>query len=87
MTEARWVQSIADANPDWLLKQVALVDLTADDLDSQLNAFQALPSVVGVRQIVGHAPGEDAVTGTIKLLDKPCFCCWPAKRWVTRAEL
>jgi len=73
MDEARWVQSVADANPDWPLKQVVFVDLTAPDLDAQLDAFQALPSVVGVRQIVGRAPGEDAVTGTNTLLDNPDF--------------
>ncbi|EBA02440.1 hypothetical protein RB2150_09114 [Rhodobacterales bacterium HTCC2150] len=73
MDEARWVQSVANANPDWPLKQVVFVDLTAPDLDAQLDAFQALPSVVGVRQIVGRAPGEDAVTGTNTLLDNPDF--------------
>ena len=73
MDEARWVQSVADANPDWPLKQVVFVDLTAPDLDAQLDAFQALPSVVGVRQIVGRAPGEDAVTGTNTLQDNPDF--------------
>ena len=73
MDEARWVQSVADANPDWPLKQVVFVDLIAPDLDAQLDAFQALPSVVGVRQIVGRAPGEDAVTGTNTLLNNPDF--------------
>lgn len=73
LAEARWVQSVADANPDWPLKQVVFVDLTADDLDARLDAFQALPSVAGVRQIVGRAPGEDAVTGTNTLLDNPAF--------------
>jgi predicted TIM-barrel fold metal-dependent hydrolase len=73
MAEARWVQSVADANPDWPLKQVVFVDLTADDLDAQLDAFQTLPSVIGTRQIVGRAPGEDAVTGTNTLLDNAAF--------------
>ena len=73
MDEARWVQSVADTNPDWPLKQVVFVDLTAPNLDAQLDAFQTLPSVVGVRQIVGRAPGEDAVTGTNTLLDNPDF--------------
>ena len=73
MAEARWVQSVADTTPDWPLRQVVFVDLTALDLDAQLDAFQALPSVVGVRQIVGRAPGEDAVTGTNTLLDNPAF--------------
>jgi predicted TIM-barrel fold metal-dependent hydrolase len=73
MAEARWVQAVADANPDWPLKQVVFVDLTADDLDARLDAFQELPSVVGVRQIVGRALGEDAETGTNTLLDNPAF--------------
>ncbi|MDG1531539.1 MAG: amidohydrolase family protein [Paracoccaceae bacterium] len=73
MDEARWVQSVADTNPDWPLKQVVFVDLKAPNLDAQLDAFQTLPSVVGVRQIVGRAPGEDAVTGTNTLLDNPDF--------------
>ncbi|WP_234417098.1 amidohydrolase family protein [Loktanella sp. Alg231-35] len=73
MAEARWVQSVADANPDWPLRQVVFCDLTAPDLAVQLDAFQTLPSVVGVRQIVGRAPDEDAVTGTNDLLDNPAF--------------
>lgn len=73
MAEARWVQSVADANSDWALKQVVFVDLTASDLDAQLDSIQSLPSVAGVRQIVGRAPGEDALTGTNTLLDNPAF--------------
>jgi len=73
LSEARWVQSIAEANPDWPLAQVAFCDLTAPDLAARLDALQALPSVRGVRQIVGRAPGEDAATGTNTLLDDPGF--------------
>ena len=73
MAEARWVQAVADANPGWPLKQVVFVDLTSDDLDARLDEFQELPSVVGMRQIVGRAPGEDAQTGTNTLLDNPAF--------------
>jgi predicted TIM-barrel fold metal-dependent hydrolase len=73
LNEARWVQSLADANPDWPLVQVVFCDLTSPDLQRQLDQFQALPSVHGVRQIVGRAPGEDAVTGTNALLDDPRF--------------
>ncbi len=73
LAEARWVQSVADANPDWPMRQVVFLDLTVPDLDARLDVFQALPSVVGVRQIVGRAPGEDAVTGTNTLLDNPAF--------------
>ncbi|WP_282153298.1 amidohydrolase family protein [Ruegeria atlantica] len=73
LDEARWVQSAADANPDWSMAQVVFCDLTSDDLSAQLDVFQALPTVRGVRQIVGRAPGEDAQTGTNSLLDNPQF--------------
>ncbi len=71
--EAQWVQSVADQYPDWPLVQVVFCDLTANDLEYQLDRFQSLPSVRGVRQIVGRAPGEDAKTGTNKLLENPDF--------------
>lgn len=73
LAEATWVQSVADATPDWPMAQVVFCDLTAPDLDAQLDAFQALSTVKGVRQIVGRAPGEDAVTGTNDLLDNLRF--------------
>ncbi len=73
MEEARWVQSVADANPDWVMAQVVFCDLTAPDLASQLDALQNLSTVRGLRQIVGRAPGEDAVTGTNGLLGDPRF--------------
>lgn len=73
LAEARWVQSVAQANPGWPAAQVVFCDLTADDLPDRLDAFQALPTVRGVRQIVGRAPGEDALTGTNALLDDPRF--------------
>ncbi|WP_050602433.1 amidohydrolase [Ruegeria sp. 6PALISEP08] len=71
--EAQWVQSVADQFPDWPLVQVAFCDLTSNDLDEQLDRLQTLPSVRGVRQIVGRAPGEDASTGTNSLLKDPNF--------------
>ena len=73
MAEARWVDRVASANPDWPMKQVVFCDLTAADVDDQLAAYAALPSVRGVRQIVGRAPEEDAKTGTNALLDDPAF--------------
>jgi len=73
LAEARWVQSVADANPDWPMKQVVFCDLTSPDLNAQLDEFQRLTTVAGVRQIVGRAPGEDAITGTNGLLDNPRF--------------
>jgi predicted TIM-barrel fold metal-dependent hydrolase len=73
MAEAQWVQSIADANPDWPMAQVAFCDLTSPDLNKQLDAYQALSTVRGVRQIVGRAPEEDEHTGTNALLENPNF--------------
>lgn len=73
LAEARWLQSVAERNPDWPMAQVVFCDLTAPDLAQQLDQFQSLPTVRGVRQIVGRAPGEDAQTGTNALLDDPRF--------------
>ena len=73
MAEAKWVQSVADATPDWPMAQVVFCDLTAQDLPAQLDEYQRLSTVKGVRQIIGRAPGEDAVTGTNDLLDNPSF--------------
>lgn len=71
--EARWVQSIADANPEWPMAQVVFCDLTAPDLNAQLDRFQTLSTVRGVRQIIGRAPSEDAQTGTNELLGSDAF--------------
>lgn len=71
--EARWVQEVAEATPDWPIAQVAFCDLTADDLTAQLDRFQTLLTLRGVRQIVGRAPGEDARSGTNALLGNPRF--------------
>jgi predicted TIM-barrel fold metal-dependent hydrolase len=71
--EARWVQGVADATPDWPMAQVVFCDLTASDLADRLDRFATLSTLRGVRQIVGRAPGEDAVSGTNALLDDPRF--------------
>lgn len=73
LAEARWVQSVAEANQDWPIAQVVFCDLTARNLNEQLDEFQHLSTVRGVRQIVGRAPGEDALTGTNALLDNSRF--------------
>lgn len=73
LAEARWVQGVADAAPGWTMVQVAACDLTADDRTATLDTLRSLPTVRGVRQIVGRAAGEDAVTGTNDLLDDPRF--------------
>jgi len=82
LQEARWVQSVSDANPNWPLVQVAFCDLTAPDADAHLDALQNLSTVRGVRQIIGRAPGEDLQTGTNDILDNPLF----AKRLQSLAD-
>lgn len=71
--EASWVQAVADQNPDWPIRQVAFCDLTADDISDKLDQLQSLPTVKGVRQIVGRSPGEDAQSGTHALLQNSRF--------------
>ena len=71
--EAVWVQSIADDNPDWPMAQVVYCDLTRPDLTAQLDKFQTLSTVRGVRQIIGRAPGEDAQTGTNEVIQSDAF--------------
>jgi predicted TIM-barrel fold metal-dependent hydrolase len=69
LAEAKWVQSISDANPDWPMVQVVFCDLTSPDLETVLDSYLKLPSVRGVRQIIGRAPEEDNKTGTNDLLN------------------
>lgn len=71
--EAAWIDQVAAETPGWPAAQVVFCDLTAPDREAQLDRYQTLRSVRGVRQIVGRAPGEDAVTGTNALLDNPNF--------------
>lgn len=73
LAEAHWVDSVATANPDWPLVQVAFCDLAADNREEMLDQLQTLPSLRGIRQIVGRAPEEDAATGTNSLIDSPAF--------------
>lgn len=71
--EAAWVQSVAQANPDWPMAQVVFCDLTSDTRSAELDWFQTLYTVKGARQIVGRAPEEDKATGTNDLLANPRF--------------
>ena len=72
MAEARWVDKISQ-NTDWQMHQVAFCDLASPNLAQDLAQLQALPSVRGVRQIIGRAPGEDALTGTQELISSKAF--------------
>ena len=72
MAEAAWVDTIAQST-DWHMHQVAFCDLASPNLADDLAQLQALPSVRGVRQIIGRAPGEDALTGTQELISSKAF--------------
>lgn len=67
LNETRWLQAQADQSgfPNAI---IPFCDLTADDLESKLDAHLAHPAVRGVRQIVGRSAEEDRKTGTSALL-------------------
>ncbi len=71
--EAQFVQAVADAHPEWPLLQVVFCDLTAEDAEAQLDRYQTLPTVRGVRQLVARAPWEEVDGGTETLLSDPRF--------------
>ncbi len=73
LAEARWVDAVAAANPGWPATQIAFADLASDGVESALDQLAAIPSVCGIRQIVGRSPAEDAATGTNDLLANPRF--------------
>ena len=73
LKEALWVHSVSEENPDWPMAQVAFCDLTAPNLESDIENYLKIPSVRGVRQIIGRAPGEDSKTGTNALLQSDAF--------------
>ena len=72
MAEARWIDDIA-TNSHWPMRQIAFCDLSAPDVSDRLSQLSAMSSVVGVRQIIGRAPGEDALTGTRDLIASQAF--------------
>ena len=68
LDEAIWVHSVSQENPDWPMVQVAFCDLTAPSLSDDIEKYLSIPTVRGVRQIIGRAPEEDNETGTNDLL-------------------
>ncbi|MCY4101622.1 MAG: amidohydrolase family protein [Rhodobacteraceae bacterium] len=68
LEEARWVQEVADKNPDWNLVQVAFCDLTSSSRESILKQYSDMSTIVGIRQIVGRSEEEDRLSGTNNLL-------------------
>lgn len=57
--EAIWVNDIAKKYSDWSMRQVVFIDLTQTQMPKELDFFQQLPSVIGVRQILSRAPGKE----------------------------
>jgi predicted TIM-barrel fold metal-dependent hydrolase len=70
--ETLWLEQHGEAHglPNAI---VAFADLSADDVEAQLNAHSAASRLRGVRQIVGRSAKEDAETGTGSLLTNPAF--------------
>ncbi len=75
LRESQWLQDQAEkANSPGLPSAiVAFADLTAADLDSQLDQQLKIPNVRGVRQIIGRHADEDRVTGSHALIRNPEF--------------
>lgn len=68
--ETCWLSAL----PDGPAAIVAAADLTAPDLDAQLDRHLSYgPRLRGVRQIVSRHPSEDAATGSAALLADPRF--------------
>ena len=73
LEEATWVNKIVNQNQSWPMVQVAFCDLSSDQREIQLDELQKLSSVVGVRQIIGRSPAEDANSKTNELLTSDNF--------------
>lgn len=73
IAEARWVDAVAQADPENPMVQVAFCDVTDPNLETVLDELAKLKSLRGVRQIVGRAESEDSQTGTNALLEQPEF--------------
>ena len=58
--EAIWVDNITKNHPDWNMKQVVFCDLTKSEMIIEIEKFEKLTSVAGVRQILSRAPGKEA---------------------------
>ncbi|MDC3311882.1 amidohydrolase family protein [Alphaproteobacteria bacterium] len=71
MKEAKWVDGVASANPDWSMMQVVYCDLTQKQMPAKLDLFQQLPSVAGVRQILSRAPGSEAGSILLENITSP----------------
>ena len=73
LEEAKWVNKIVSENQSWPMAQVAFCDLSGDQREIHLDELQKLSSVVGVRQIIGRSPDEDANNKSNELLTSNNF--------------
>ena len=58
--EAIWIGNITKNHPDWNMRQVVFCDLTKSEMIIEIEKFEKLPSVAGVRQILSRAPGKES---------------------------
>ena len=73
LEEAQWINRVVNENQSWPMVQVAFCDLSSDQREVHLDKLQKLSSVVGVRQIIGRSPAEDANSKTNDLLTSDNF--------------
>ena len=73
LEEAQWINKVVNENQSWPMVQVAFCDLSSDQRELHLDNLQKLSSVVGVRQIIGRSPAEDANNKTNELLTSDNF--------------
>ena len=71
LKEAVWIDGIAKKHPEWILKQVVFCDLTNSKMPAEIDTFEQLPSVAGVRQILSRAPGMEASSILLDNLGSP----------------
>ena len=71
LKEAMWIDEIAKNHPEWILKQVVFCDLTNPRMPAEIDTFEQLSSVAGVRQILSRAPGMEAGSILLDNLGSP----------------
>jgi predicted TIM-barrel fold metal-dependent hydrolase len=75
LRESQWLQSLADQPNSSALPNaiVAFADLSASDLELQLEQQLKLPNLRGIRQILGRHVDEDRATGSEALIRNDAF--------------
>ena len=74
LEESRWLQGVSDSESSGVPNAiVAFTDLSAVDVQQQLDLQSSIPNVRGIRQIIGRHPVEDLQHGTDSLLGDTRF--------------